>query len=115
MRIAFTGHRDKKCEESELDDLFEDFPEAEWVHGGAHGFDTQVSRYASYNGIIQEVFWPDYDKYGKRAPLVRNEDMLKGVDLLVACWDGRAKSGTAFTIKLANQAGIPVRYVDFRS
>jgi len=107
MIIAFTGHRDKITNE----DFFDCLPaDALWVHGGAIGFDTQVENYAKKHGIKTKVIRPDYNKYGKTAPLIRNKEIVNGADLLVACYDGRKQGGTFYTIKLATSMNIPVRF-----
>lgn len=109
MTIAFTGHRDKHVADAQLADLHAEFPDAVWVHGGAAGFDAQVSAYAKAHGIPEVVYPPDYRHYGRWAPLVRNHEIVAGAHLLIACYDGRKSGGTAYTIRLAETAGIPVR------
>lgn len=41
---------------------------------------------------------------------MRNREMLKTADALVAFWDGRSR-GTKHMIDIAKEAGIPVRVV----
>lgn len=104
--IAFTGHRDKHTNE----DFFDCLPaDALWVHGGAIGFDTQVENYAKKHGIKTKVIRPDYERYGRSAPLIRNKEIVQDADLLVACYDGRERGGTYYTIRLAKSMNIPVR------
>jgi len=109
MIIAFTGHRDSGTTNTCLDDILK---KALWVHGGAIGFDSQVERYAKMYGIETKIIKPDYDKFGKSAPLIRNTDIIKDADLLIACYDGRKYGGTLHTIRLAEKANIPVVYVN---
>ena len=106
--IAFTGHRDSGTTKACFDSIPKD---ALWVHGGAIGFDSQVERYAKMFGLKTKVIRPDYDKFGKSAPLIRDADIIAGADLLVACYDGRPYGGTLHTINLAKNANIPVEYV----
>jgi hypothetical protein len=109
MIIAFTGHRDKHTNE----DFFDCLPaDALWVHGGAIGFDSQVENYARRHNIKTKIIRPDYQKYGKRAPLIRNHEIVSGANLLVACYDGRITGGTLYTIKLAKSLNIPIRYTE---
>lgn len=42
------------------------------VTGGAYGVDWIAERLAREQGLAVEVFYPDYDAHGDRAPLVRN-------------------------------------------
>jgi hypothetical protein len=102
-RVGFTGHRDRVTELSLLDWMRSEYPGAVWVHGGAgFGFDAQVAGYAKAWEIPTEVIRPDYDRYRDRpkvAPLKRNEVIVSRVQVLVACWDGREKGGTFYTIR----------------
>lgn len=105
MKVAFTGHRDKIVDPR----AFEDVPkDALWVHGGAIGFDSQVEQYANYNNITTEIILPDYKRFGKKAPLIRNHDIVKDADLLVTNYDGRQYGGTYYTVKLAEKLNIPI-------
>jgi hypothetical protein len=101
MKIAFSGHRNKTVDVSQLDKINEDYPYCIWVHGGANGFDTQVEMYARKHNIKTIVIRPDYLKHGKYAPLIRNKKIINMCDLLVACYDGRNCGGTYQTIKYA--------------
>lgn len=109
MNIAFTGHRDRLCDEADLDALAQEFPGAIWIHGGAIGFDRQVEQYAFKHKITTWVFKPEYEKYGKEAPLKRNLEIIKTGDFLVALYDGRKFGGTFFTLKEAKKMGKEVR------
>lgn len=108
VRIAFTGHRDYEVEDELLLAIAARYPGAEWAHGGAVGFDSQVSRIAQAQGIQETVYRPDYAQHGRRAPLIRNDLIVAGAELLVACHDGRDHGGTVYTIKKAQALGIPV-------
>jgi hypothetical protein len=108
MIVAFTGHRDSGTTKACFDALSKD---ALWVHGGAEGFDSQVERYAQMYGIRTKVIRPDYEQFGKKAPLIRNAAIIVSADLLVACYDGRTYGGTFYTINLAKEVKIPIEYV----
>lgn len=108
MIIAFTGHRDSGTTKECFDNISKD---ALWVHGGAKGFDSQVERYAQASGIKTKVIRPDYGKFGRSAPLIRDADIIAGADLLIACYDGRSYGGTLHTINLAKKSNIQVEYV----
>lgn len=112
MQVVFTGHRDRHTHPDELFDLWQEFPDATWVHGGARGFDSQVADYAKAHGIPQRVVLPDYHACAPRvAPLRRNDLMLETADILVACWDGRTSGGTAYTVRKAKARQLPIRLV----
>ena len=114
MRIGFTGHRNRIT--GELSYIHTLYPDAVWVHGGAEGFDTQVDQYAKEHGITVEVIRPEYDKFPDHvAPLLRNEDIVNGTDLLIACYDGRKTGGTRYTVEYAKRQGKPVKYLSYRN
>ena len=109
LYIGFTGHRDRVARESDLDKIREAYPDATWVHGGAIGFDSQVERYAERYAIRTVVINPDYSKYsGNVAPLVRDEQIVDMVEEVYACYDGRKKGGTYYTITYAGKVGKKV-------
>lgn len=112
MRIAIIGSRDYP----DLDSV------RQWVQsqmragdvlvsGGARGVDATAEAEAKRRGLEVLSIRPNYDLYdGRRAPLVRNEDIVMGSNRLVAFWDGKSR-GTAYTIRLARQRGIPVTII----
>lgn len=58
------------------------------VSGGAIGADTLAARYAHEKGIQLEVVKPDWYKYPKTAGFVRNKEIVRAVDVVLAFWDG---------------------------
>lgn len=70
------------------------------VSGGAKGADSLAEKYARENGIETLIFKPDWDKNGKAAGYIRNVDIIKNCDLVIAFWDGKSK-GTKHSIDLA--------------
>lgn len=107
--VAFTGHRNKRARESDLDMIKERHPNALWVHGGAEGFDSQVEMYARKHGITTQVYWPDFRKYGSpRALFERNERIVEHGEILYALYDGRPRGGTYHAINYAKKIGKPI-------
>jgi len=80
------------------------------VSGGAAGADTRAAEYGRRFNIPVQTFLPEYQKFGKRAPLIRNRKIVDAADYLVAFWDGTSR-GTVRTIRLAEQKGIPVKII----
>lgn len=76
------------------------------VSGGAPGVDRVVPEVAEMMGCPSVVVRPDYARYGGRAPLVRDREMVGMVDVVIALWDGRSR-GTAYTVACARRAGVP--------
>ena len=97
MRVAVVGSRGL-----EVHDLEKYLPEGTTciVSGGARGIDSCAKRYAVENGVDYVEYLPDYAKYGRRAPLVRNDQIVENADVLLAFWDGQSR-GTAYTIRRA--------------
>jgi hypothetical protein len=106
--VAFTGHRDRETDPA----VFDTIPRGLWIHGGAIGFDRQVQDYAEAHGIEAVVIRPDYRRHGRRAPHVRNRQIVDAAEILIACYDGRTTGGTAFTVGYARRKGKPVRIVE---
>lgn len=80
----------------------------EIVSGGARGVDTSAARWARANGIPLTEFLPEYEKHGRKAPLLRNITIVEYSDLVLAFWDGRS-SGTAFVIDQCRKRGVPIK------
>ena len=43
--------------------------------------------------------------------LRRNRALLEGAALVIACYNGQEKGGTAYTVRYARHRGVPVRNV----
>ena len=80
------------------------------VCGEAKGADSLGKRYAKERGIDVMSFPADWSAYGKRAGYIRNEEMAKNADALVAFWDGTSR-GTQHMINLAKQYGLALRVI----
>ena len=106
MRVAIVGSRDLSV------DIEKYIPEntTEIVSGGARVIDTLAERWADQHNIPKLILKPDYDKYGRSAPIRRNETIVSAADMVVAIWDGKSR-GTKFTIDYAKKCGIPVKIV----
>ena len=76
------------------------------ISGGARGVDTLAEKYADEHGIPKLIIRPDYDLYGRRAPLVRNKIIVDNADLVIAFWDGESR-GTSYTVEYAIKQGVP--------
>ena len=112
MRVAIVGSRNIENEESVYKLLCSSIPvnTTEIVSGGAMGIDTLAEIYAERNRLRLTVFKPDYLSFGKRAPLVRNEEIIRYAQYVLAFWDG-ASHGTAHTIATCVALGVPVKVI----
>ena len=84
---------------------------SEIVSGGAKGIDTLAADYARGKGIALTEFLPDYARYGKGAPIVRNKQIAEYADEVLAFWDGKSK-GTLSVIKYCEKIGKRCRVIE---
>lgn len=87
------------------------------VHGGARGADSLANKYAKDRNYKTKVFLPDWNRYGKKAGILRNIEMFEYISKYqnigcVVFWDGKSR-GTANGIKLAQKYNTPLRVVRF--
>lgn len=80
------------------------------ISGGAKGADALAAEFAkSRQPCIHEEYPADWDRYGKRAGYVRNQQMLDEgkPDLVIAFYSGTERSkGTAMMVDIARKAGV---------
>lgn len=79
----------------------------EIVSGGAKGVDASAREYALSHGIKLTEFLPEYEKYGRSAPLKRNIAIIEYSDVVLAFWDGNSR-GTKFVIDTCRKLGKEV-------
>lgn len=70
----------------------------EIVSGGAIGIDTCAKNYALSHKIKLTEFLPEYEKYGRSAPLKRNLQIIAYAYEVLAFWDGESH-GTKYVIE----------------
>lgn len=80
------------------------------VHGGARGADRLVELLCETADITQEIYPAQWEKYGKSAGPIRNQEMadLPDVVLVVAFPGG---PGTDHMTEIAKKKGIEVVYI----
>jgi hypothetical protein len=100
MRIAIIGSRSIK--EYDISKYVSEGDEI--VSGGAVGVDACAADHAKENGIKMTVFLPQYDKYGRAAPIIRNRKIVDYADKVIAVWDGSSR-GTLSVIKYTKLKG----------
>ena len=104
MKVAVIGSRGLQ-----VDHLEDYLPEGvtEIVSGGARGVDTCTRNYALRHGLKLTEFLPEYGRFGRGAPLLRNITIIENADRILAFWDGKSK-GTKFVIDCCEKRNIPV-------
>lgn len=106
MRIAIVGSRSLSF------DSFQDYVKQgdEIITGGASGIDICAIKYAESENIPCTIIKPDYKKYGKCAPIIRNKEIVSIAERIVAVWDGKSK-GTLSVIRYAEKIGKPLEVI----
>ena len=106
MKIAIVGSRNVT-----VPDIGKYVSNAEEiVSGGAKGVDSCAAEYARENGIRLTEFLPQYERYGRAAPIVRNKEIVDYSDKIIAFWNGSSK-GTLSVIKYAQKTGKPCEII----
>lgn len=70
----------------------------EIVSGGARGIDACARAFARGQGLKLTEFLPEYERFGRGAPLRRNLQIIDYADMVIAFWDGKS-AGTRFVIE----------------
>ena len=80
----------------------------EIISGGAIGIDRCARTYALSRHIKLTEFLPEYKTYGRAAPIIRNMEIIRHSDFLIAFWDGESR-GTKYVIKKCRELGHPFK------
>ena len=105
MKVAVIGSRGLQ-----VDNLGKYLPKeaTEIISGGARGVDASAREYALEHGLKLTEYLPEYDKYGRGAPLKRNITIIENADLVLAFWDGSSR-GTKYVIDNCKKRNVPVQ------
>ena len=105
MKIAIVGSRSIT-----VNNLGDYLPEntTEIVSGGAIGVDRSARNYAKTHNIKLKEFLPEYERYGRSAPLKRNLQIIDYADEVIAFWDGMSH-GTRFVIENCKRKNVPIK------
>lgn len=74
--------------------------------GGAEGMDKSARRYGKAHYITVTEILPEYDRFGKAAPLRRNDWIIRLSDKMYIFWDGKSR-GSGYVIKQCRKTGTP--------
>ena len=107
MKLAIIGSR--TCPPVDIESYLKYIPDT-IVSGGAIGADTYAKEFAIKHNLKLIEFLPDYEKYGRKAPLVRNKLIVEECDCVLAFWDGTSR-GTKFTIDYAKEKNKPIKII----
>lgn len=89
-------------------------PQAELVCGMASGADMLGYHFFKECGNTIHEHYAQWDKRGRSAGYMRNEEMSKVGDALLAFWNGKSR-GTKHMIETMEKLGKPVFIVSYES
>lgn len=101
MKVAVVGSRGLDIDMMEV---YIPAAATEIVSGGAKGVDREARNFAKENNLGYMEFLPDYEKYGRAAPIKRNDEIIDYADLVVAIWDSQSK-GTKYVVDKCKKIG----------
>lgn len=107
-RTFGSGLSDFDCMESNLLDCVGKVDEI--VSGTARGADSFGEIWARMHNVPIKKFRPDWDADGKRAGILRNQQMADYADEAFVFWDGKSK-GSKNMIEEMKKRGKPVHVV----
>ena len=111
MKVIIAGGRnfnDYETLKSVCDKTLKYCTNIEIVSGTARGADILGEQYAKEKGYKIIQFPADWDTHGKSAGYIRNAEMAKYADGLIAFWDEKSK-GTKHMIDLAKKELLQVK------
>ena len=105
MKVAVVGSRNLT-----INNLGDYLPKdtTEIVSGGARGIDRCAREYAKSHNIKLTEFLPEYERYGRSAPIKRNLQIIRYADIVLAFWDGKSH-GTRFVIETCKNENVPIK------
>ena len=105
MKVIIAGSRtlnDYNFVKTEIEKLNLEIDEV--VCGEARGADSLGKRWAESKNIPVKSFYPEWDRIGTAAGMIRNHLMGDYADYLIAFWDGKSR-GTKDMIDYMQQIG----------
>lgn len=109
MRIIVCGGRDftnTQFVRNVLDDIHNEEGITEIIQGGARGADRMALCWAMDTQIPYTTVNAEWDKYGKAAGPIRNQEMIKRNPDLVIAFDGGR--GTESMVRIAHEYNVNV-------
>jgi len=108
MKVIIAGSRNI-TDQDQVDEIIWGSPYkiTEGVSGNARGVDTLGANWCIEQEIPVAHFPADWATHGKYAGYLRNEQMAKYADALIAVWDGESK-GTKHMIDTMTKLNKPV-------
>ncbi len=115
MRVIIAGSRKFHNLEfltKKMDALLANQTEVTIISGTAMGADKTGEEYAALRKFPVERYPANWDKYGKAAGPIRNEEMAKVADAAVIFWDGKSP-GSKNMIATAEKYNLLTRVIRY--
>lgn len=106
MKVIIAGGRNYRLikeEKNLLVSLHEDYSFTEIISGTARGVDTEGELFAEIMGIPVKKFPANWDKFGKKAGIIRNLEMAEYADAVILFNGG---TGTQNMFEQAGKLGL---------
>lgn len=110
MKTIIAGSRtitNQKLVDSVITAAQKHFQIQEVVSGTARGVDLCGETFATQNNIPIKRFPADWNKHGRAAGPIRNEQMAQYADALILIWDGKSR-GAASMLRLARKYNLKI-------
>ena len=108
LKIGIVGTRKPKITFEEFSQIINDYNPTHIVSGGAKGIDTFAENYAKLNNIPFTIFPPEYNKYGRIATFIRNQQIVDASDMIIA-FPTKDSKGTIDTIRRIKRSNKPLK------
>jgi len=117
IKIGVVGGRDfnnPNIFKYHLENLIDKYKDKEiiLVSGGAKGADTLAEKYAKHFGLTIIVIPAMWDKYGKKAGIMRNKDIWRVADVGIAFWDLKSP-GTKNSIEECKKLNKDIKVIQY--
>jgi hypothetical protein len=115
MRVLVFGGRDwkkRKLTYAALDQLDKEYGFSVVIDGMAPGADELAFDWALSRGVKTERYAADWDKYGRAAGPIRNQQMIEALPDVAVAFPGG--TGTADMARRCRAAGVLVREVSVK-
>jgi len=100
--IIGSRRRNKESDSKKIVEAFFDvYEDGDWIVSGGcpKGGDRFAEMIAKSTGCPILIYYPNWDRYGRGAGIVRNTQIADESDVLIACVASDRKGGTEDTIK----------------
>lgn len=99
MVVAVIGSRNSG--NTSVDDIIKYIPRGcdKIISGGAIGIDSLAKKASTKLGLEFKEIKPNYDLFGKIAPILRNDTIVNEADYIIAFWDYKSNGTRDALIK----------------